>query len=213
MLAPPRDDKTMAKLRKAVPLPRRTNHRTEDQLLAHPTDAYTGGAKINKTIGLVSLHTKPGSCSPQPSHSVGPSTSKLVLWHRLRCVLNVLVSVRCAHPLSHLQRQSFTRTASPSALMSFNIARTHTKKVAAATRNDFSAEHPPVGGCEPKPYSILNTNSCVAKISVASAVHLYCIIAALTAAWKTRGPERMVTSLTMPSLTNAWALTIPSEPS
>ena len=62
-------------------------------------------------------------------------------------------------------------------------------------------------------YSILNTNSCVARISVASAVHLYCIMAAFTAAWNTRGPDRIVTSCTAPFFTSACALTTPSDPS
>ena len=62
-------------------------------------------------------------------------------------------------------------------------------------------------------YSILKLNSWVASTSPASAVHLYCNMALRTAVWKTRGPDKMVTSLTTPSLIKACARTTPPVPS
>lgn len=49
-------------------------------------------------------------------------------------------------------------------------------------------------------YSTLKLNSCVATTSPPSVTQLYCIMAALTAAWNTRGPDRMVTSWITPPL-------------
>jgi len=62
-------------------------------------------------------------------------------------------------------------------------------------------------------YSILKANSCVASTSPGSDLHLYCSMALRTAAWNTRGPERMVTSRTTPSRISACARTTPSMPS
>ncbi|MBK7001234.1 MAG: hypothetical protein IPH35_15050 [Rhodoferax sp.] len=62
-------------------------------------------------------------------------------------------------------------------------------------------------------YSTLKTNSWSASTSPGTTWHWYASIAARTAAWNTRGPDTMVTSLTTPSRIKACAFTTPLVPS